>query len=344
LSYPEYPVYENSTDVVGDYIIFSEVRYDEYRGDKSPLEEMTGGCQIHAGSKVDYRGFGEPSDFKRAVGRDTDYDGVEDGELEDYWDTAVLLQVLSMNPEDTRNFLVEALEADYLSLNQVDGYEEPENADLDAPVDFEAVVAGLSAGDVHTTVMTHVLEVVRTSYQRTAGDMIMNVEALARKLAEHAVEARVKGDEYAVPLSLGGHYDVTIDVEHGQSFLEVENNQAVWTPSDDQRADLAGMPYPQALERAYELAKVDAQLMSHWASGNVFDVSVRVYRAQYDDGGDVIEDYSEYESEEPIHEDSCGGYYGTDDAVNECNSMVEFAKSLVAEEMEKSRVASSPSM
>lgn len=333
----DYPKYEERTEIVGDYIVFGTVEYDQY-GCDNPLKTMDSG-EIHCGDKRE--SFGEPSSFRAALGYDPEY-GTEYLDISDYQLPAATLVVLALKEDEAREVLTECIENGWITPSEVDDQlmakgERPLESHDEVPVE------SLPLSVVQATIMFHAHEGVRQTYWKTSTTLSGPIEELAVKLKKNAIEARAYGDKYAIPLKIARYQDTQITVEADKSFLEMQERDGLWIPGKAMREEFDALPYPEALERCREFAKSDSQMVTDWANGNVFIVEVKAYRLQHDEDGEPIEDLDEYEGEEAEWEENCHGYFGDEDAMAGFNEFFASAKAHVEGLQAAEQPAASPS-
>ncbi len=300
-------------------IWFADVHYAaDYAN--NPLEEYDSVGVIHANFSSSHgygrsEGVGDKKEFESAVGGlyKIDEDAVQVSD-ESYYREEADEEVILMA---SRLVLLEASReqmAQWFGQLLEDGveieFEEGESPD-DYLVQLQFFLD--EAGDSWTTDFG--------SAETMPAGLWPDIMSRAQALAEKQVEARVVGDEYAVMLNYRDHGNYGADANVctpssslSQSGWSSHNkSDGIWIPDDETRKQLEALPYYKAMALAFESAKHATELFSSWANGEVYRYDVKVYELLYDEDGEPLTDRSEYEDSEPLHEDSCGDYYGDDE-------------------------------
>lgn len=128
---------------------------------------------------------------------------------------------------------------------------------------------------------------------------------------------------YVSPVA-GGHIPVGCDCPFDNVRVA-----GLWMPGDWQREELAKIrDRNKRRSRALAMASSDAEAYTAWNNGEVYYVAVDIYKACYDDeDGSLVTDWREYESEDPLYTESCGGILaygsaGNDHMLDMVNSML----------------------
>jgi hypothetical protein len=314
---------EKESEVVGNYLIVTEKSYSQ--GPRNPLDDDEYAGKLygnHSTSRSEWGSMGEKYEFRAARGN---YDSNENLDTSDYLEQAALLVIAETSFD-------EALEA----LEEHFEWSDEERADV---VAFRV--------DVMTAFAEHVMKEYNRSWPKIPNIMYEEIQAKAELLAIADVKARVVGNKYAIPMSLSGYHTMELQPDEHRDISEMELDDVLWVPSDLATADLDALPYREAMKKAVSQAKSDGEEYANWASGNVWDIKVKVYRLELDeDEDDLSEDPDFYENKEPVFEDAAHERVGETYADQEMARMLEEAKEWVAEaELENAEPeSSSPAM
>ena len=316
---------EKDVKVVGDYIIISEKTYSQ--GPRNPLDDDDYAGQL-LGNFSQYRAnwssMGEKHEFRAARGN---YDHNECLDSSDYIEDAALLVIAETSFDEA----LEAIEGDW-------EWTDEERADVPA---FRAEVMRLFA--------QHVMDERSKSWPKIPSLMWDDIVAKAEALAIAAIEARTVGNKYAVPMSLSGGNWMKLEPDPGVEISTMELDGILWVPSKLMADDLDALPYPEAMQRAIAGAKTDGEAYADWASGNVWDIEVKVYKREFDEDEDEFSDDPDFYADnefEPVFEDCSHECVGDDYADERLAQLLREAEQWV-EEQEPGEVApanATPSM
>lgn len=151
-----------------------------------------------------------------------------------------------------------------------------------------------------------------------------------------SVDCRVEQDSDCIPLGYFEHgnciWHVTGDIPRGTEGdyrWDGVGFAGLWEPDEYvlNAAEELGLE-PGSNERdawMRKQAKSACETYTAWCNGWVYWYFVKIYKARQHNGV-ILDQRSDYRLDEPLHEDSCGGYYDTASLADEINDELKYGK------------------
>jgi hypothetical protein len=191
----------------------------------------------------------------------------------------------------------------------------------------------------HTIIQNQLIAFVSFHYDESAinpcedwdgfGDIrslsLKHINNISIEEVEELIEHTADGKEQIIPLSYFEHGQCRWGVKGTMSSMpdfnwDGVNFAGVWIPDDEciksvdiweKEAKEKGEEFNRN-KKFEEMAKGACETYTSYCNGEVYGYNIILYRLQFDDDLEPIEDHYDYSEMDQLYEDSCWGFYGND--------------------------------